>query len=81
VYGIVDGRHYAVVDHAGYAPFGFGYRRCAGEHLSVDVFKDVLRRVWRDNIEFVQLSPDRPERLPVGPGMVITDDIGFMRQG
>jgi cytochrome P450 len=81
VYGIVDGRHYPVVDHAGYAPFGFGYRRCPGEHLNVDVFKDVLRRVWRDNIEFVRLPPDRPERLPVGPGITITDDIGFIRQG
>jgi hypothetical protein len=81
VYGIVDGHPYPVVDHAGYAPFGFGYRRCAGEHLSVEFFKDVLRRVWRHGIEFVRLSPDRPERLPVGPGTVITDDIGFVRGG
>jgi hypothetical protein len=81
VYGVVDGRPCPVVDHAGYAPFGFGYRRCAGEHLTMEVLKDVLRRVWRDGIEFVRLSLDRPERLPVGPATVITDDIGFVRRG
>lgn len=80
VYGIVDGQPYPLVDHAGYAPFGFGYRRCAGEQLNIDVFKDVLRRIWSEGIEFVRLSPDQPERLPVGPGTVITDDIGFVRR-
>src|SRR5262245_59239320 len=28
VYGIVDGKPLPVCDHAGFAPFGFGYRRC-----------------------------------------------------
>lgn len=81
VYPVVDRQPYPIVDQAGYAPFGFGYRRCAGEWLTIDVFKDVLRRVWRDDIEFARLAPERPEQLPVGPGTVITDDIGFNRRG
>jgi cytochrome P450 len=81
VHAVVDGKHYPAVDHAGYAPFGFGYRRCAGEWLTIEVFKDVLRKLWRDNIAFARLTPDRPEELPVGPGTVITDDIGFTRAG
>jgi cytochrome P450 len=79
VYAVVGGRHHPVVDHAGYAPFGFGYRRCAGELLTVDVFKDVLRKVWRDDIAFARLSLDGPERLPVGPGTTISDDVGFSK--
>jgi hypothetical protein len=31
VYGVVDGKLAPVCDHAGFAPFGFGYRRCPGE--------------------------------------------------
>jgi len=33
VYSEIDGAPHPVVDTVGYAPFGFGYRRCAGEHL------------------------------------------------
>jgi hypothetical protein len=36
VYSEIDGIPHPVVDTAGYAPFGFGYRRCAGEHLTVE---------------------------------------------
>jgi hypothetical protein len=75
----VEGRTYPLVDHAGYAPFGFGYRRCAGETLTVDLFKDVLRRIWRDGIRFERTGDQEAERLPVGPGTVISDDIRFAR--
>jgi hypothetical protein len=32
VFGVVDGKPLPVCDYAGFAPFGFGYRRCPGEH-------------------------------------------------
>ena len=37
VYGVVEGTAYPVCDTAGYAPFGFGYRRCAGELFTVAI--------------------------------------------
>ena len=81
VYGVVDGTVYPVCDTAGYAPFGFGYRRCAGEHLTVAVIKDLLRAVWKDGIEFITLDLDQPVKLPVGPGTVIEDTMAFTRAG
>ncbi|MGW5104208.1 hypothetical protein [Streptomyces sp. NPDC004100] len=77
VYGVVDGTPYPVCDTAGYAPFGFGYRRCAGEQLTTEFLKEVLRTVWRDGIEFRRLGLEHPERIPVSPRTVIEDDIGF----
>lgn len=79
VFGTVEGRAFPVVDHAGFAAFGFGYRRCAGEWLTIDVFKDVLRKVHADDIVFIGIDVPEPERLPVGPVTVIEDDIGFER--
>ena len=67
-------------DTAGYAPFGFGYRRCGGELLTVEFIKELLRKVWSDGIEFVTLDLEQPEKMPVGPRTVIDDNIGF-RQG
>jgi hypothetical protein len=54
VYGVASGKPMPVCDYAGFAPFGFGYRRCAGEQLTIQVFEDFLRKVWKDKIEFVQ---------------------------
>jgi cytochrome P450 len=79
VFGEVDGQARPVADYAGFAPFGFGYRRCPGEQLTISVFEDFLRKVWKDKIEFVTLNLPNPGRVPVGPGAVITDDIGFRR--
>ncbi|MEV0705464.1 hypothetical protein AB0I53_47180 [Saccharopolyspora sp. NPDC050389] len=42
VYGLADSTAYPLCDTAGYAPFGFGYRRCAGEYITVEFFKDLL---------------------------------------
>jgi hypothetical protein len=79
VYSVVDGTAYPVCDAAGYAPFGFGYRRCGGEYLAVEFIKDMLRKAWKDRISFVKLDLETPEKLPVGPGTVIDDNIAFRR--
>jgi cytochrome P450 len=68
-----------VCDYAGFAPFGFGYRRCPGEQLTLLAFEDLLRKVSADRIEFVKVGGADPEKLPVGPNTVIGDDIGFVR--
>jgi cytochrome P450 len=79
VYGVINDQPNPVCDYAGYAPFGFGYRRCPGELLTVELFKDFLRKVWHDKIKFQRFSLTDPETVPVGPTTVVLDDIGFSR--
>ena len=79
VFGVADGKPLPVCDYAGFAPFGFGYRRCPGEQLTIQAFEDFLRKVWKDKIEFTKLNIANPEPLPIGPTTVIGDDIGFQR--
>lgn len=79
VYSVVDGTAHPVCDAAGYAPFGFGYRRCGGEQLTVEFLKEFLRTVWNNGIEFVRLDVDEPVRMPVSPRSLIDDTIGFQR--
>jgi hypothetical protein len=79
VFGVVDGKPLPVTDYAGFAPFGFGYRRCPGEQLTVQVFEDFLRKVWKDKIEFMNLNLPSPGEVPIGPTTVIEDDIAFSR--
>ena len=79
VYGIVEGKPLPVCDYAGFAPFGFGYRRCPGEQLTIQVFEDFLRKVWKNNIEFEKLNVASAEPLPIGPSTVIDDNVGFTR--
>ncbi|MFZ0854312.1 MAG: hypothetical protein WAO08_34575 [Hyphomicrobiaceae bacterium] len=79
VYGIASGKPMPVCDYAGFAPFGFGYRRCPGEQLTINVFEDFLRKVWKDKIEFVKLNVPNPEPVPIGPTTVIADNVGFVQ--
>ena len=81
VYSVIDGTAHPVCDTAGYAPFGFGYRRCAGEHLTVEFTKEFLRKVSKDKISFVKLDLENPEKVPVNPGTVLNDDITFKIAG
>jgi len=80
VFGVVDGKPLPVCDHTGFAPFGFGYRRCPGEQLNIAVFSDLLRKVWADKIEFERLDIREPAKIPAGPLTVVDDNIGFHRQ-
>ena len=79
VFGVVDGKSLPVCDYAGFAPFGFGYRRCPGKQLTVNVFEDFPRKVWRDKIVFRRLNAPSPGEVPIGPNAVILDDLGFTR--
>ena len=78
-FGTVYGKPLPVCDYAGFAPFGFGYRRCPGEQLTIQVFEDFLRKVWKSKIEFQKLDIANPEPLPIGPTTVIADNVGFKR--
>jgi len=79
VFAIAEGKPMPVCDYAGFAPFGFGYRRCPGEQLTIDVFADFLRKVSREKIVFRNLNQPNPARVPVGPTAVVDDTIGFFR--
>jgi hypothetical protein len=82
VFGVVDDQPKPVCDYAGFAPFGFGYRRCPGEQLTLMAFEDLLRKVWRERIEFVKVAgagDGAAPKLPIGPNTVIGDDLGFIR--
>jgi hypothetical protein len=79
VFGVVDGKSLPVCDYAGFASFGFGYRRCPGEQLTIQVFEDFLRKVWRDKIVFRKLNLANAGQVPIGPTAVIDDDLGFDR--
>ncbi len=81
VFGVADGKAMPVCDYAGFAPFGFGYRRCPGEQLTIHAIEDFLRKVWKEKIEFVKLDIANPEPLPIGPTTVIGDNVAFVRGG
>jgi hypothetical protein len=79
VYGMAGDKPMPVCDYAGFAPFGFGYRRCPGEQLTIKVFEDFLRKAWTERIEFVKLNIANPEPVPIGPTTVIADNVAFVR--
>jgi hypothetical protein len=70
---------YPVIESAGFSPFGFGYRRCAGELFTIEVIKAFLVHVWDNNICFKTLDIAEPTNIPVAPATYIADSIGFYR--
>lgn len=77
VYGEIGGHPMPVIDHAGFAPFGFGYRRCPGEQLSHQFLGEFLQETARRNIVFRDLNLADPTMVPTGPGSVMPDQYGF----
>ena len=80
VFAEVDEQPYPICDTAGYAPFGFGYRRCGGEYLTIGAIKLLLRRIHGAGLTIVDAKQAQPEKLPVGPRIVIDDDLTFSAQ-
>ncbi|CNF20138.1 twin-arginine translocation signal domain-containing protein [Yersinia nurmii] len=79
VFSVIDDKKQPVCDYAGFAPFGFSYRRCPGEQFTIQVMGEFLTKVWRDKITFHKLTLAKPERVPISPRTVIDDDISFRR--
>jgi len=65
--------------YAGFARFGFGYRRCPGKQWTIWVFEEFLRKISRDEIVSRKLNLTNPGQVPVGPNVVIREDLGFGR--
>jgi cytochrome P450 len=79
IHAEVDGQPHPLVDTAGYAPFGFGYRRCAGEYITIEFVKEYLRTIWREKISFQKLDSEKAEKVPNNPHTVLSDDITFQK--
>ena len=89
VFAAAEDRPLPVCDYAGFAPFGFGYRRCPGEQLTIMAFEDFIRKTARERLQFVKVAGANPDKVPlgssthdpvpIGPATVINDDIGFTR--
>ena len=45
--------------------------------MTIQVFEDFLRKVWRDKIVFRKLNLAITGQVPIGPTAVIEDDLGF----
>lgn len=80
VFPVVDGAAAPICDYAGYAPFGFGYRRCPGELLNMLVMRTFLQLVWDQKLEFVKLDIANPVMQPAGPLLVVPDVYAFRAQ-
>lgn len=76
-FGTVYSETDPVIDYAGYAPFGYGYRRCPGEQFTVEVIKDFLKIVHSRGINFEKLEIEEPEQVPLAPGALLDDVFGF----
>lgn len=78
-YSEIEGVAHPVVDTSGYAPFGFGYRRCPGEMLNVEFIKGFLRKVWNEKISFAKLDIENPGKAPIFGRVILDDNIAFTK--
>jgi hypothetical protein len=79
-FGTVYSKEKPVCDTAGYAPFGLGYRRCPGEQFTIEVIKQFLKTVCKEDICFSKnICSDNGDlqEIPIAPGTIIQDDICF----
>jgi hypothetical protein len=47
--------------------------------LTIQVFEEFLRKIWRDKIVFRKLNLTGPGQVPIEPNAVIEGDLGFSR--
>lgn len=83
VYATVQGTACPVIDDAGYSPFGFGYRRCPGEIMTVAMMEDFLERLWLEQnrgARLVKLPIVNPERVAVAPATLAVDNVGLIQK-
>ena len=78
-YPEIDGVAHPVADTAGYSPFGFGYRRCPGEQMTVEFIKEFLKHVWAKKLSFVKLDIENPDLVPTNPKNVLIDNLAFIK--
>ena len=67
VFAIADDRPLPVCDYAGFAPFGFGYRRCPGEQFTIMAFEDLIRKVSKDRLHSSKSPTRTPRRCRSAP--------------
>jgi len=73
-----EGKTCPMVETAGFSPFGFGYRRCPGEMLTVEVFKTILTEVNNYNVSFYELMPaEDAEKIAIAPGTILSDNLAM----
>ena len=72
--GFWDGKSLPVCDYAGFAPFVLRIPTVPGKQLTIQVFEDFLRKVWRDKIVFRKLNLANSSQVPIGPNAAIEDD-------
>ncbi|MFK5894818.1 MAG: hypothetical protein QM504_16490 [Pseudomonadota bacterium] len=76
-FGTVYSQEHPLCDTAGYAPFGFGYRRCPGEQFTIEVIKQFLKTVCDNKICFYRSDEGDREEIPIAPGTTVVDNICF----
>ena len=77
VYGVVDGTAVPGLRHGRLCALRLRLSPLRWGVLTVAFIKEFLRAAWQRGISFERLDLERPEKVPVGPGTVLDDDIAF----
>lgn len=67
------GQYQPVLDRPSYVPFGFGYRACAGQTLSLLVLKKIFDEFCQ--IKWVYVESSNFPKVPVAPFKTVYDNI------